>query len=165
LFTPWRWILPTQFQITEFLRYYIGLIDFEILQSIGVFLIFVMVVIVLRRVRNLRHRVAALQDSAHELLMNEQARSLRESQAKRQSAPDGSSALNPAGAALKLAVMETELKALKDMVTELRQARDDWKAQAGRASPWPAPPIPTWAPADTPSALASAPTAAPEPER
>ena len=27
--------------------------------------------------------------------------------------------------------METELKALKEMVTELRQARYDWKAQAG----------------------------------
>jgi hypothetical protein len=61
--------------------------------------------------------------------------------------------------------METELKALKEMVTELRQARDDWKAQAGRASPSPAPPITAVAPADAPSALASAPTVAPEPER
>lgn len=34
--------------------------------------------------------------------------------------------------ALKLAVMETELAALKEMVSELKQARDDWKAQAER---------------------------------
>jgi hypothetical protein len=165
LFTPRSWILPTNIQIPEFLRYYIGLIDFEILQSIGLFLIFVMVVIVLRRVRNLRDKVAALQDSAQELLVNEETRSLRESQARRQTAAEGGFALNPAGTALNLAVMETELKALKDMVTELRQARDDWKAQAVRASPWPAAPITAWAPVDTPSALASAPTAAPEPER
>ena len=71
----------------------------------------------------------------------------------------------PAGTDLKLAVMETELKALRDMVTELRQARDDWKAQAGRASPWPAAPIAAAAPADAPAAPASAPTVAPEPER
>ena len=70
-------------------------------------------------------------------------------------------AVNPAATDLKLAVMETELKALKEMVTELRQARDDWKAQAGRASPWPASPITAGAPADTLSTLASAPTAAP----
>ena len=86
-----------------------------------------------------------------------------EPQARRQIEPDGGFALNPAETALKLAVMETELKALKEMVTELRQARDDWKAQAGRASPWPAPPITAVAPADAPSALASAPTVAPEP--
>ena len=59
--------------------------------------------------------------------------------------------------------METEMKALKEMVTELRQARDDWKAQAGRAPSWPAPPITAGAPADTLSALASATTVAPEP--
>jgi len=92
----------------------------------------------------------------------EERRSLAE--ARRQTAPDGGFALNPAATALKLAVMETELKALKDMMTELRQARDDWKTQAGRASPWPPPPITAVAPADAPS-LASAPTAAPEPER
>jgi len=70
----------------------------------------------------------------------------------------------PAGTDLKLAVTETELKALKEMVTELRQARDDWKAQAGHLV-LAAPSITARAPADTPSALASAPTAAPEPER
>jgi hypothetical protein len=59
--------------------------------------------------------------------------------------------------------METELKALKEMVTELRQARDDWKAQPGRASSWVAPPITAVASADAPSALASATTVAPEP--
>lgn len=37
-----------------------------------------------------------------------------------------------AGDAVKLAVMETELAALKEMVAELKQARDDWKAQAER---------------------------------
>ena len=31
--------------------------------------------------------------------------------------------------------METELKALRDMVTELRQARDDWKARQGAPRP------------------------------
>ena len=36
------------------------------------------------------------------------------------------------GLALRLAVAETELKALKDMVTELRAARDAWQAQAER---------------------------------
>ena len=38
------WILPTDFQIPEFIRGYIGLIDSEVLQSIGIFLIFVMVI-------------------------------------------------------------------------------------------------------------------------
>jgi hypothetical protein len=154
--------LPTDFQIPEFIRGYIGRIDTEVLQSICIFLIFVMVIIVLRRVRVLRKEFAATQNSLRDLLAIEERRSLVE--ARRQTAPDGGFALNPAAAALKLAVMETELKALKDMVTELRQARDDWKAQAGRASPWPPPPITAGAPAHTPS-LASAPTAAPEPER
>jgi hypothetical protein len=164
------WILPTNFQILEFIRGYIGLID-----SIGIFLIFVMVIIVLRRVRNLKDEVAALQDHVGDeipalqgqvqRLLTEQRRSLAEPQARRQTAPDGGFALNPAETALKLAVMETELKALKEMVTELRQARDDWKAQAGRASPCAAPPITAAAPADAPSAPASAPTVAPEPER
>jgi len=67
------------------------------------------------------------------MLLIEQRRSLAEPQVRRHTASDGGLALNPAGTALKLAVMETELKALKDMVTELREARDDWKAQAGRA--------------------------------
>ena len=79
-------------------------------------------------------------------------------------APGGKLNPAPAGTDLKLAVMETELKALKDMVTELRQARDDWKAQAGHLV-LAARPITARAPADTPSAPASAPTAAPEPER
>ncbi len=71
----------------------------------------------------------------------------------------------PAGTDLKLAVMETELKALKEMVTELRQARDDWKAQAGRTPLWPAAPITAGDhPADTLSTLVPAATAAPEPE-
>ena len=48
------WTLPTDFQIPESIRGYIGLIDTEVLQSIGIFLIFVTVIIVLRRVRNLR---------------------------------------------------------------------------------------------------------------
>jgi hypothetical protein len=167
LLTPWSWVLPTNFQILEFIRGYIGLID-----SIGIFLIFVMVIIVLRRVRKLKAKVAALQghvsdevavlqDQVQQLL-TEQRRSLADPQARRQTAPDDGFALNPAETALKVAVMETELKALKEMVTELRQARDDWKAQAGRASPWPAPPITAVAPADAPSALASATTAAPE---
>lgn len=34
--------------------------------------------------------------------------------------------------AVKMAVMEAELSALKEMVAELKQARDDWKAQAER---------------------------------
>src|SRR5271168_2550245 len=153
------WILPTDFQIPESIRGYIGLIDTEVLQSIGIFLIFVMVMIVLRRVR----KVAALQDHVKRLL-TEQRRSLADPQARRQTAPDGGFALNPPETALKFAVMETELKALKEMVTELRQARDDWKAQAGRASPWPAPPITAVAPADAPSAVASATTIAPEPK-
>jgi hypothetical protein len=162
--------LPTNFQILEFIRGYIGLID-----SIGMFLIFVMVIIVLRRVRNLNDEVAALQGHVSDevaalqgqvqRLLTEQRRSLAEPQARRQTAPDGGFALNPAETAPKLAVMETELKALKEMVTELRQARDDWKAQAGRAPPWPTPPIAAGTPPDTPSALASAPTAAPEPGR
>jgi hypothetical protein len=163
------WTLPTDFQIPESIRGYIGLIDAEVLQSIGIFLIFAMVMIVLRRVRkvaalqgHVSDEVAALQDQVQRLL-TEQRRSLADPQARRQTAPDGGFALNPAETALKLAVMETELKALKEMVTELRQARDDWKAQAGRVSPWPAPPIAAVAPADAPSALASAPTVAPEP--
>ena len=45
------WILPTDFQIPEYIRGYVGLIDAEVLQSIGIFLIFVMVMIVLRRVK------------------------------------------------------------------------------------------------------------------
>jgi hypothetical protein len=161
------WILPTDFQIPESIRGYIGLIDTEVLQSIGIFLIFVMVIIVLRRVRKVAalqgqvsDEVAALQGQVQRLL-TEQRRPLTDPQARRQTAPDGGSALNPAETALKLAVMETELKALKEMVTELRQARDDWKAQAGRA--WSAPPITAVAPADAPSALASATTVAPEP--
>jgi len=157
------WTLPTDFQIPESIRGYIGLIDTEVLQSIGIFLIFVMVIMVLRRVRVLRKEFAATQNSVRDLLAIEQRRSLAEPQARRQTAHDGGFALNPAQTALKLAVMETELKALKEMVTELRQARDDWKAQAGRASPWPAPPITAVAPADAPSALASATTVAPEP--
>ena len=157
------WILPTDFQIPESIRGYIDLIDTEVLQSIGIFLIFVMVIMVLRRVRVLRKEFAATQNSVRDLLAIEQRRSLAEPQARRQTAPDGGFALNPAETALKLAVMETELKALKEMVTELRQARDDWKAQARRASPWPAPPITAVAPADAPSALASATTVAPEP--
>ena len=163
------WILPTDFQIPEYIRGYVGLIDMEVLQSIGIFLIFVMVMIALRRVRKIaarqghvRDEVAALQDQVQRLL-TEQRRSLADPQARRQTAPDGGVALNPAETALKLAVMETELKALKEMVTELRQARDDWKAQAGRASPWPAPPITAVAPTDAPSALPSATTVPPEP--
>ncbi|MFZ2106855.1 MAG: hypothetical protein WAV18_16035 [Roseiarcus sp.] len=163
------WILPIDFQIPESIRGYIGLIDTQVLQSIGIFLIFVMVIILLRRVgkvaalhRHVRNEVAALQDQV-ERLLTEQRRSLADPQARRQTAPDGGFALNPAETALKLAVMETELKALKEMVTELRQARDDWKAQAWRASPWPTPPITAVAPADAPSALASATTVAPEP--
>ena len=61
----------------------------------------------------------------------------------------------PAGTDLKLAVTETELKALKEMVTELRQARDDWKAQAGHLV-LAAPSITARAPADTSFALAAA---------
>ena len=119
------WILPTDFQIPEYIRGYIGLIDMEVLQSIGIFLIFVMVMIALRRVRKIaarqghvRDEVAALQDQVQRLL-TEQRRSLADPQARRQTAPDGGVALNPAETALKLAVMETELKALKEMVTEL----------------------------------------------
>src|ERR1700722_6506050 len=160
LLTPWSWILPTVFQIHEFIRDYIGLIDTEVLQSvlqsIGIFLIFVMVIIVLRRVRNLYNEVAALQAHVQQLSMNEQKRSLTDFRARRQTAPEDGVANNSAETALKLAVTEVELKALRDMVTELRRARDDWKAPAappGRA----APPTPPRAPADTPTALASAP--------
>ena len=161
LLTPWSWILPTNFQIPEFIRGYIGLIDIEVLQSIGVFLFFVMVIIVLRRVRNLNDEVAALRGQVQQLLTNEQRRSLIEFRATRQTAHDDGFATNSAETALKLAVTESELKALRDMVTELRQARDDWKAQAARLV-LVAPRITARAPADTPSAPASAPTAAPE---
>jgi hypothetical protein len=163
--------LPIDLQIPEFIRDYIRLVDTEVLQSVGIFLTFLVAMIVLRRVRkvaalqrHLNDEVATLQGQVQQLL-TEQRRSLTEPQARRQTAPGGGVALNPAETALKVAVMETELKALKDMVTELRQARDDWKAQAGRASPWPAPPITAGAPADAPSGLAAAPSAAPEPER
>jgi hypothetical protein len=169
LLTPWSWVLPTNFQILEFIRGYIGLID-----SIGIFIIFVMVIIVLRRVRKLKAKVAALQGHVSDevavlqdqvqRLLTEQSRSLAGPQARRHTTPDGDFALNPAETALKLKVMETELKALKEMVTELRQARDDWKAQAGHLV-LAARPITARTPADTPSAPASAPTAAPEPER
>ena len=99
-----------------------------------------MVIIVLRRVRKLKAKVAALQGHVSDevavlqdqvqRLLTEQSRSLAGPQARRHTTPDGDFALNPAETALKLKVMETELKALKEMVTELRQARDDWKAQA-----------------------------------
>lgn len=36
--------------------------------------------------------------------------------------------------AVRLAVLEADVKALREMVDELRQARDDWKAQAERAT-------------------------------
>jgi len=91
-----------------------------------------MVAIVLWRVRNLRDEVAALQGTVQELLMNEQRRSLTEPRTTRGVGLGGGFATNPNEAALKLAVTEVELKALRDMVTELRQARDDWKAQAAR---------------------------------
>ncbi len=42
----------------------------------------------------------------------------------------------------RLALAEAELRAMKDMLAEVRQSRDDWKAQAERlalASPIPAP--------------------------
>ena len=168
LLTPWSWILPTAFQISEFIRGYIGLIHTEVLQSVlqsvGIFLIFVMVIILLRRVRNLYNEVAALQAHVQQLSMNEQKRALTDFRARRQIAPDDGFANNSAETALKLAVTEIELKALRDMVAELRQAREDWKAQAGHLV-LAVPPITARAPADTPSALASAPTAAPEPER
>ena len=35
LLTPWSWILPTNFQIPEFIRGYIGLIDTEVLRSVN----------------------------------------------------------------------------------------------------------------------------------
>ncbi len=120
-----------------------------------------MVIIVLRRVRNLNDEVAALRGQVQQLLTNEQRRSLIEFRATRQTAHDDGFATNSAETALKLAVTESELKALRDMVTELRQARDDWKAQAARLV-LVAPRITARAPADTPSAPASAPTAAPE---
>ena len=153
--------MPTDFQIPEFIRGYIGLI--EVLQSISIFLIFVMVIIVLRRVRNLNDEVAALQGQVQQFSRNESTRSLTEFRARRQTAPDDGLASNSPEIALKLAVTESELKALRDMVTELRQARDDWKAHAGHLV-LAAPTITARAPADTPSAAASAPTAAPEPD-
>ena len=117
------WILPTDFQVPESIRGYIGLMDTEVLQSIGIFLIFVTVIIVLRRGRNLSvevvalqghvsDEVAALQDQVQRLL-TEQRRPLADPQGRRQTAPDGGFALNPAETALKLAVMETELKRSK----------------------------------------------------
>jgi excisionase family DNA binding protein len=36
--------------------------------------------------------------------------------------------------AVRMAVMETELRALKEMVDELKQSRDDWQQQAERAT-------------------------------
>jgi len=91
-----------------------------------------MIVIALRRLRKLADEVASLQGHVHELVTNDQRRSLAESRTRRGSAIDGGIAVNPAEAAVKLATTEIELKALRDMVNELRQARDDWKAQAGR---------------------------------
>jgi ascorbate-specific PTS system EIIC-type component UlaA len=159
--------LSTNFQIPEFIRGYIGLIDTEVLQSVGIFLIFVMVIIALRRVRKLNDEVAELQGHVQQLLKNEQTRSLAEFRTLRQNfgKPDDGFVSNSAETALKLAVTEIELKGLRDMVTELRQARDDWKAQAGQLVLAAPPPITARAPADTPSAPVSAPTAAPEPER
>jgi excisionase family DNA binding protein len=49
-----------------------------------------------------------------------------------QDAPHPATPGGVAGDTVKLAVMEAELAALKDMVAELKQARDDWKAQAER---------------------------------
>jgi excisionase family DNA binding protein len=60
----------------------------------------------------------------------------------------------------RLAVAETELRALKDMVAELRQARDDWKAQAERlaliAPIVASPPEPIAAPPPSPAAVSPA---------
>jgi hypothetical protein len=153
LLTPWSWILPTNFQIPEFIRGYIGLIDTEVLrfvlQSIGIFLIFIMVIAVLTRVRKLSAEVAALRDHVQQSL-NEQSRSMANP-----FTPGGKLNPAPAGTDLKLAVTETELKALKEMVTELRQASNDWKAQAGHLV-LAAPSITARAPADTSFALAAA---------
>ena len=51
-----------------------------------------------------------------------------------------------------LALAEAELRALKDMLAEVRQSRDDWKAQAERLAL--AAPITPPAPAPTPPAPA-----------
>ena len=53
----------------------------------------------------------------------------------------------------RLAVAEAELRAMKDMLAEVRQSRDDWKSQAERlaiAAPVPAP-APAPAPDQRPS--------------
>jgi len=54
----------------------------------------------------------------------------------------------------RLALAEAELRSMKDMLVEVRQSRDDWKAQAERlalAAPIPAPaPLPAPAPAPAP---------------
>ena len=44
----------------------------------------------------------------------------------------GCTALLPAMPSLRPAPAEAELRAMKDMLTEVRQSRDDWKAQAER---------------------------------
>ena len=59
----------------------------------------------------------------------------------------------------RLALAEAELRAMKDMLAEVRQSRDDWKAQAERL----AVAAPIAVPAPTPSPAVTA--AAPEPRR
>jgi hypothetical protein len=68
----------------------------------------------------------------------------------------GCTALLPAMPSLRPAPAEAELRAMKDMLTEVRQSRDDWKAQAERLAltslappptPAAAPPLPAPRPA------------------
>jgi len=57
----------------------------------------------------------------------------------------------------RLALAEAELRAMKDMLTEVRQSRDDWKAQAERLA--------LTSPAPPPTLAAAPPLPAPEPRR
>jgi len=56
--------------------------------------------------------------------------------------PDAPATVTPD--AVQFAVLETEVKALRAMAEELRQARDDWKAQAERATVALAAPARSW---------------------
>jgi len=52
--------------------------------------------------------------------------------AVRRATPDATQATNDPKLATPLALAEAELRAMKDMLAEVRQSRDDWKAQAER---------------------------------
>lgn len=157
--------LLNKFQVPEFIQNYAVFINAEVLLFICLFLVTIAIFIILvMRVRNLKRKIAALQESMQQLWAMDRRRSLKdanEARVRQQTALSGGFDANPAGTDLKLAVMETELKALKEMVAELRQARDDWKAQAKGISLGLTRPIADSASADTLSVLEPTSTSVP----